>query len=156
MRAIERILMTLHTHTIRLLAAAALAATAVVRADQRIAPDQVPGVHKVDAAGVIRLADAAPQLVIIDSRIAMDRRQGYIEGSVSLPDIDTSCASLARAVPAKDRPVLFYCNGPRCGRSAVAAEIAHDCGYRSVYWYRDGFEDWKTKGYPYLKLRPAR
>jgi len=148
--------MTLQIHTIRFLAAAALAATAVVRADQRIAPDQIPGVRKVDGAGVIRLADVNPQLVIIDSRIAMDRKQGYIEGSVSLPDVDTTCASLARAVPVRTRPVLFYCDGPRCGRSAVAARIAHGCGYRNVYWYRDGFEDWKTKGYPYLKPRLAR
>ena len=148
--------MTLQIHTIRLLAAAALAAAAVVRADQRIAPDQVPGVRKVDAAGFIRLADVTPQLVIIDSRIAMDRKQGYIEGSVSLPDVDTTCASLARAVPAKARPVLFYCNGPRCGRSAVAAQIALDCGYHNLYWYRDGYEDWTAKGYPHLKPHLAR
>ncbi len=148
--------MTLQTHTIRLLAAAALAATAVVRADQRIAPDQIPRVHKVDATGVIRLAEVTPQLVIIDSRIAMDRKQGYIEGSVSLPDVDTTCASLARVVADRTRTVLFYCNGPRCGRSAVAAQIALDCGYRNIYWYRDGFEDWKAKGFPYLKPQLAR
>lgn len=156
MRANRRILLMLSTHLVRLLAAAALAAAAVVRADQRIAPDDIPGVHRVDATGVIRLADTTPLLVIIDSRIAMDRRQGYIEGSVSLPDVDTRCTSLARVVPVRTRPVLFYCNGPRCARSAVAAQIAHDCGYRKVYWYRDGFEDWKAKGYPYLKSRPTR
>jgi rhodanese-related sulfurtransferase len=139
-----------------ILAAATLAAAATARADRRIAPDDIPGVQRVDAAGVIRLADTAPHLVIIDSRIAMDRRQGYIEGSVSLPDVDTRCTTLARVAPARNRPVLFYCNGPRCGRSAIAARIAHGCGYRSIYWYRDGFEDWKTKGYPYLKTRPAR
>lgn len=148
--------MRLQTYTIRLLAVAALAAAAAARADQRIAPEQIPGVRKVDAAGVIGLADETPPPVIIDSRIAMDRKQGYIEGSVSLPDVATGCASLARVVPDKTRPVLFYCNGPRCGRSAVAARVARECGYRSIYWYRGGFEDWKTKGYPYLKPRLAR
>lgn len=148
--------MTLQTHTMRFLAAAMLAAAAGARGDDRLAPAQVPGVHRVDAAGVIRLANLEPPPVIIDSRIAMDRRQGYIEGSVSLPDTDTRCASLARVAPTRTRPVVFYCNGPRCGRSAVAARIARDCGYRAVYWYRDGFEDWIAKGYPHLKSRPAR
>lgn len=148
--------MTFHALTIPLLAGTALAAAAIVRADPDIAPDQVAGVQRLDATGVIRLTDEAPQLVIIDSRIAMDRRQGYLEGSVSLPDTDTSCASLAQLVSVTTRPVLFYCNGPRCGRSAVAARIARGCGYRNVYWYRDGFEDWRTKGYPYLKPHAAR
>jgi rhodanese-related sulfurtransferase len=121
------------------------------RAEEKLAPEQIDGVTRVSAEGLLEEAQRNPQLVIIDSRIAMDRRQGYIEGSVSLPDISTTCVSLARAIPSKQHAALFYCNGVKCGRSVVALGIAKSCGYTRLYWYREGFEDWKQKGYPYLK-----
>lgn len=115
------------------------------------APEQIPGVTRVEAEEFLALVAREPRLIIIDSRIAMDRHQGLIEGSISLPDTETRCDSLARVVPSKTRPVLFYCNGVKCGRSVVAVKIAQGCGYTRLYWYRGGFEDWKEKGYPYLK-----
>lgn len=116
-----------------------------------VSPDSIPGTIRVDAEGVLDLAEKNPELVIVDARIRQDRLQGYIEGSVSLPDVDTSCESLARIIPKKSTPVLFYCNGPKCGRSVHSSRKALDCGYARVFWYRGGFEEWKNKNYPYLK-----
>ena len=62
-----------------------------------VSPDSIPGTTKVDAEGVLELADKNPGLVIVDARIRQDRLQGYIEGSVSLPDVDTNCESLKAA-----------------------------------------------------------
>lgn len=128
-----------------------LACLAHAEEEKRIAPESLPGVTRVDAEGVVQLVESTPQLVIVDSRIAMDRRQGYIEGSVSLPDTETTCARLAHVIPARNHPSLFYCNGPKCGRSVVALGIARKCGYTNLHWYRGGFEDWKSRGFPYLK-----
>lgn len=114
-------------------------------------PRHIPGARVVDAAGVLRLAQERPDLVIIDARMRLDRRQGYLQGSVSLPDVETDCDRLADIVPALSHPVLFYCNGIHCGRSAVSARIAVDCGYTQVYWFREGFEAWKTARLPYVK-----
>ena len=133
------------------LIAALLAFVSVVCAEESIAPESIPGVTRVDAEGVLTLVEKTPRIVIIDSRIAMDRKQGHLEGSLSLPDTETNCAALARIIPEKDRPALFYCNGVKCGRSAVAVKIARQCGYTRLYWYRGGFEDWKQRNYPYLK-----
>ena len=122
-----------------------------VAAERPISPETIEGTTRVDAEGVIELVNEVPALVFIDSRIRGDRKQGYIEGSVSLPDIDTDCDSLARLIPEKTAPVLFYCNGVKCGRSAKAVKIAIDCGYRTIYWFRGGFEEWLAKGYPILR-----
>ena len=119
--------------------------------DKVVAPDDIPGTVKVDAEGLLGLVERLPRLVIVDSRIRQDRMQGYIEGSLSLPDVETDCRSLARIVPEKSTPVLFYCNGPKCGRSVHASRKALGCGYTSVYWFRGGFEEWVGKNYPYLK-----
>lgn len=125
----------------------------LARADET--PQAIEGAVKVTAEQVFTLFDSTPGLVIVDSRLAdgpsSGRAQGFIEGSVSLPDIETDCASLARVLPRKDTPALFYCNGPKCGRSAKAIVVARQCGYRKLYWFRGGFEDWLAKGYPYVK-----
>ena len=64
---------------------------------------------------------------------------------------DTSCDSLARTIPAKASPVVFYCNGPKCRRSDNAVVIARDCGYSNIYWFRGGIEAWKASNYPVEK-----
>lgn len=132
--------------------AALLVFTAPAGADDTVvSPEDIPGTIKVDAEGVLDLVEKVPELVIVDSRIRQDRLQGYIEGSLSLPDVETGCQSLARIVPGKSTPVLFYCNGPKCGRSVHASRKALGCGYQRVYWFRGGFEEWTRKNYPYVK-----
>jgi len=112
-------------------------AGAVPAGEKSIAPDEIPGIAKVDAEGLL-------DLVMIDARLRQDRQQSYIEGSISLPDVKTTCASLAKYAPRKSSPVLFYCNGPKCGRSAHSCRKALACGYTHVYWFRGGFEEgWK-------------
>lgn len=114
-------------------------------------PEFIDGVTKVDAEGVIDLLGKSASLQIIDSRLTENRSFGYIEGSVSLPDSDTNCTTLSEKLPDKSQPALFYCNGPKCGRSAVALKIALACGYKTLYWFRGGIEEWRGKNYPLLK-----
>lgn len=126
-------------------------ATALAAAPPVVSPERIEGAKLVDAEETIELATSLAGLVIIDSRIGNNRTHGFIEGSHSLADVDTDCASLAELLPTLDTPVLFYCNGPRCGRSATAVETALACGYSTVYWFRGGFDEWKAKGYPLLR-----
>jgi len=101
--------------------------------------------------GLISLVEKIADLTLVDSRIPGDRKQGFIEGSLSLPDVETTCDSLAKVISAKNAPTLFYCNGVKCGRSVNAIKVALKCGYNNIYWFRGGFEEWLAKGYPYLQ-----
>lgn len=130
--------------TVALFASAALAS-------EIKSPESIPGTTKVDAEGLIELVNRIPDIILVDSRITSDRKQGYIEGSLSLPDIDTSCETLTKVIPKKNSPALFYCNGVKCGRSVVAINVALKCGYDNIYWFRGGFEEWQEKGYPSIK-----
>jgi len=118
-----------------------------------VSPAEIPGTTKVDAEGVLQLVHELPRLVVIDARIVSDRLQGYIEDSISLPDISTSCDSLKKIAADQATPLLFYCNGPKCGRSAKSAQKAIACGYTRLYWFRGGFDEWHAKGYPVVKDR---
>ena len=115
-------------------------------------PVAIDGVTTLTAEQVIDLAERMPELTIIDSRQRMDRKQGYIQGSISMPDVETDCDSLRALLPSSVAPVVFYCNGIRCGRSVIALEIAKGCGYTQLYWFRGGFEEWKRQGYPFLQM----
>lgn len=116
-----------------------------------VSPHDIPGAIKVNAEEILKLVEQLPNLVVIDARIAGDRQQGFIEDSISLPDVETDCQALARVVPNKATPVLLYCNGPKCGRSAKSAQKALACGYTRLYWFRGGFEEWRAKNYPVVK-----
>lgn len=119
--------------------------------DKIVSPESIDGTTIVDAAGLIETVRQVPGLVLIDSRIKADRKEGFIEGSVSLPDTETNCESLAEIVPTRTTPVLFYCNGINCGRSATTASIAVDCGYTNVYWFRNGMEEWLEQEFPLVQ-----
>ena len=127
-----------------------LASTAATSASYT-SPETIEGTRRIEAEGLIQLVNSNKSLTIIDSRISSDRKLGYIPGSISLPDTDTSCESLARLIPQKSDPVVFYCNGPNCRRSDNAVVIAVDCGYTSIYWFRGGIEAWRANNYPLTK-----
>jgi rhodanese-related sulfurtransferase len=111
-------------------------------------PDYIDGTVKVSAEELIELAEKFDNLILIDARKRKDREGGYIEGSVLLTDVNTNEISLAEAVPTKDTPILFYCNGSKCRRSAISAKKAVSLGYTQIYWFRGGWEEWIAKGLP--------
>ena len=117
-------------------------------AEKPLAPASVPGAQLVSAEQVVELIGAQPDLILIDSRRREEFDKGHIEGSVNLLDTELTRAGLARMAPALSRPLLFYCNGERCLRSSNSAERALAWGYRKVYWFRGGWQEWTDKHLP--------
>jgi rhodanese-related sulfurtransferase len=117
-------------------------------AGKKEVPPFIDGTVRVSAEEVIELVEANANLVILDSRKKSDFQKGYIEGSISLPNTETSASTLAKHLKSKTTPVVFYCNGIKCGRSMKAARIAVAEGYNKIYWFRGGMEEWEAKGLP--------
>ena len=109
------------------------------------------GVSIIDAEQLIELYDKYSNLVIIDSRKTVGYEKGFIEGAINLPDTKTSPSTLSSLAKDKSTPIVFYCNGVKCGRSETAAKIAQKAGYKNIYWFRGGWEEWIAKGYPMSK-----
>lgn len=113
------------------------------------APDAIDGTTRVSAEQVVELVMNTPDLVVIDARKTSDREAaGWIEGSIGLPNYDTTADSLQKHIASKSTPVLFYCNGVKCGRSVESSKIAVSLGYEKIYWFRGGWEEWMQKGMP--------
>ena len=124
-------------------------ATSVMAEGQ--APDNIPGTTKVSAEDIIDLFDTHDNLVIIDARKTSDRDPGYIPGSIGLPNYETTPAKLKEYIPTLETPVVFYCNGVKCGRSVESAKMALKEGYKNIYWFRGGWDEWSEKGLPVEK-----
>lgn len=116
-----------------------------------VVPENIAGVNTVSAEQVIEILTSDKPPLLIDARIKEDRSYGYIESSISLPDIATNCNTLEKITTDKKQQLMFYCNGVQCGRSVVSIKIARSCGYHNLSWFRGGFAEWKEKGYQYIK-----
>lgn len=114
-------------------------------------PNTIRGTIKITAEDIFTLVEKFPNLVIVDARKTSDRAKGFIEGSIGLPDTKTTKRSLARIIPSKNTPVMFYCNGVKCGRSVKSSKLAVKLGYKKIYWFRGGWEEWANKGLPVAK-----
>lgn len=125
--------------------------TSNVWAEKAEQPESLEGTTRIQAEQVFELVEEHDDLVIIDSRKTSDRQKGFIETSIGLQDTDTTAETLAKHLASKTTPVIFYCNGPKCGRSGKAAKIAVGLGYSKIYWFRGGWEEWTNKGLPVTK-----
>jgi rhodanese-related sulfurtransferase len=116
------------------------------------APTAIKGATTVNADAVIELILKTDNLVVLDNRVVADYEAGHLEGAIRLIDTDiTSEAVLAKHVRSKDTPVLFYCNGLKCGRAAIAATKAIEWGYTKVYYYAFGLEEWRKRALPLVR-----
>lgn len=116
-----------------------------------VVPEKITGVTTVSAEQVIESLTSDQPPILIDARIRQDREHGYIETSVSLPDIETNCDTLKSVTDDKNKQLMFYCNGIQCGRSVISIKIARSCGYHHLSWFKGGFAEWRDKGYQYIK-----
>ena len=115
------------------------------------APLEIPGATTVNAKQIFDMVAKTPNIVILDNRKEDDYASGRIEGAIRLIDTDVNAESLAKHIKSKDTPVLFYCNGVKCGRAAKAAEKAVKLGYTKVYYYALGMDEWNAQRLPLVR-----
>lgn len=139
---------------IALLAAALLSSPVAQAVDT---PATLAGTTLVDAAKSKSLMDSGVKM--IDPRSANEYAEGHIKGSVNVPykeksaktvDFDAAQDSFDVAkLPADMKAgIILYCNGPECWKSYKAAVAAIKAGHKTIYWFRNGFPEWKAKGFP--------
>lgn len=110
------------------------------------APEQVDGAVTVSTKHAQTLMNQG--VTFIDVRGVTDYQSSHIQGAKHLDlKLDLTEASLLNVVK-KHLPVVFYCNGDMCQRSAKASEKAVAWGWMKVYYYRGGYPDWRKAGLP--------
>ena len=123
-----------------------LAALFAISVAQAASPTEVEGATTIDVATAKDLFDRS--VPFIDVRGRRHYIPGHIPGAVRLRLGSGAFNESALAeVVNKDQEVVIYCNGPSCGASSEACEMAISWNYKKVYYFRDGFPGWKAAGY---------
>jgi rhodanese-related sulfurtransferase len=85
--------------------------------------------------------------LVVDARNPEEFDEVHIKDAVNIP-----VAKLEKdpaLLPAdRQRSIVFYCNGIKCGKSKKAAQIAAAQGYANLMIYAEGMPVWEEKGKP--------
>jgi rhodanese-related sulfurtransferase len=119
-------------------------------------PDSLKGVTRVSAEEVVELAKQGVMLVDTRSQKEFDNEHvrgailaSYVEKSLKETDFDAAKDDFsALKTIAKEKPVVFLCNGPECWKSYKASKTAANSGYTKIYWFRGGMPEWREKHLP--------
>ncbi|MFC1657517.1 rhodanese-like domain-containing protein [Candidatus Moduliflexota bacterium] len=86
-------------------------------------------------------------LVVVDARNPEEYQEVHIKGAISIPEPKWN--EYKHLLPAEmGAPIVFYCNGVKCGKSKKAAKKAVAMGYGNIRIYAEGMPVWEEKGMP--------
>lgn len=109
-------------------------------------PTTVAGAKTIDAAQAKALFDKG--VLFVDVRSDKDWAAGRIPDAVHIELKKVFSEATLGKEAKKSDPVVIYCNGVGCHRSSKASALAVGWGYSDIYYYRLGYPDWKSAGYP--------
>ena len=89
--------------------------------------------------------DAKKDFVLVDARTATEYQEAHIIGAISIPENKFE-ESLSLLPSDKNKLLIFYCNGVKCGKSKKSAVKAAAAGYKNINIYGEGFPVWEEKG----------
>lgn len=91
--------------------------------------------------------DKGEDLLLINALSSIEHKEVAIKGSINIPASKVKAGN--SLLPAdKGKLLVFYCKGPKCGKSRIAAGKAKKLGYTNVIVYNEGLPAWAKKGYP--------
>lgn len=87
----------------------------------------------------------------IDARMPEEYREGHIAGAINIPfDGDELYREVLKAI-SKDEIIVTYCSGTDCDLSILLGDELFEKGYKKVYIFFGGWNDWVEKNYPISK-----
>ncbi|MFH1215282.1 MAG: rhodanese-like domain-containing protein [Pseudomonadota bacterium] len=91
--------------------------------------------------------DAGESFTLIDALSSIEHNEMSIKGSINIPS--TKVTADNPLMPSdKNGLIVFYCKGPKCSKSKVAADAAKALGYTNVLVYNEGLPEWAKRGLP--------
>ncbi len=89
--------------------------------------------------------------VAIDARPPSFYRAGHVPGALNLPREDFEQAyaeTRATLASDKERAIVVYCAAADCRDSELVADTLSRLGYRRVFVYKEGWDEWLRAGLP--------
>lgn len=99
-----------------------------------------------------QLSDKKADVQILDVRTPGETNIGVVEGAI-INDISSADFSKNLAKLDKNKPVYVYCEAG--GRSAKAAQMMVEMGFKEVHNVSGGMAAWRAKKYAFGKAKTA-
>ena len=100
-------------------------------------------VKHINSAQELSAKMSAGQVHVIHALNANDYAKGHIPGAENV-DYEKMKPNMLPAD--RNAPLVFYCAGPMCPVSKMAAGKAAKWGHTDVWVYEGGMKDWRSSG----------
>lgn len=87
-------------------------------------------------------------ILFVDARNKSDYDYSHIKNSLSLPVFQFEDYKAILETIDVNQPIVVYCNGPDCDMSEMLAKLLVDSGYRKIFIFTGGWEEWEKANYP--------
>lgn len=94
--------------------------------------------RRIDAKETVNLVEALPEKYY---------NAGHLPGAINIPH-DEIRDRAASELPDKHASIIVYCANTQCQNSRMAAQVLTELGYRRVFEYVEGKQDWKAAALP--------
>lgn len=92
--------------------------------------------------------DDKKSFVLIEALSQEKFSEKHLPGAYNVPEDDSHFEDRVEDIsPDKSKPVVVYCANSECQASPRAAKRLESVGYKNVYDYVAGKEDWQKAGY---------
>lgn len=88
------------------------------------------------------------ELILIEALPRDSFEEFHLPGAVNVPLGSDFDERIGEVIPSKATPVVVYCANTHCKASEKAGSRLEELGYREVYDYEAGKEDWKAHDLP--------
>ena len=103
-------------------------------------------VRTIERVELKRRLEEESDLVLIEVLAEREYRRKHIKGAINIPFKQIAHVARDRFDP--EQPIVVYCADRKCQASPIAAEKLEESGFRNVWEYPGGKEDWRRAGYP--------
>ncbi|RPI70416.1 MAG: rhodanese-like domain-containing protein [Ignavibacteriales bacterium] len=87
-------------------------------------------------------------ILFIDAREPFDYKEAHIKNAINIPADHFDDYKFMLDKINKDETVVTYCAGTDCDLSVVLSNIMFDMGYKKVYVFFGGWNEWTQANYP--------
>lgn len=105
-------------------------------------------IKKISAGDLYKMMQKEKEMVVLDARDLFSYKLGHVKGALSLPIDKVSKKEVKRLIPDKNEKVVVYCRNLQCVLSPAEAKELEKIGYKKLYHFAGGIQEWMDKGLP--------
>lgn len=108
--------------------------------------NQFPAYGEINTEVLSKLVQSAnPLIMIVDARNIKTDNGKRIPSAKTIP-FDATIENITANLPDKQAMVIIYCSNAKCPASCLLADRLVRMGYKNVWKYPGGLEEWEASG----------